>query len=89
MSRGEAGKVLTESQATTLKSQTGFTLTLDGNPVTPAGSMSVDELGNTGYHVVQSFPLGVMTKGIHTLVGETDLIKEGRTRNNTVTLTIE
>ncbi len=89
MSRGEEGKVLTEGQATTLKSQTGFTLTLDGNSVTPAGFMSVDELGDTGYHVVQSFPLGVMTKGLHTLVGVTNLIKEGGTRTNKVTLTVK
>ena len=88
MSRGEGGKVLTEAQATALIPKTGFTLTLDTVLLTPINSMSVDELSN-GYHVVQSFSLGVMSKGSHTLIGFTDLIKEGGSRTNTVHLTVK
>lgn len=90
MSRGEGGKVLTEEQANALNSpsQTAFTLTLDGTILTPINSMSVDKLTD-GYHVVQSFYLGVMSKGTHTLIGITELKKEGRTRTNTVHLTIK
>ncbi len=89
MSRGEGGKVLTESEANDLISETGFSLELDTNPLTAIASMSVDELGDSGYHVVQSFSLGVLDKGPHTLLGVTDLIKENGTRTNTVYLTIE
>ena len=89
MSRGIEGKELTESEATALISQTGFSLTLDTVSLTAITSMSVDELGDSGFHVVQSFSLGVMNKGAHTLLGETDLIQEGDTRTNTVYLTIE
>ena len=89
MSRGIGGEVLTESEATALISKTGFSLSLDAVSLTPITNMSVDELGDSGFHVVQSFSLGVMNKGVHTLLGETDLIQEGDTRTNTVYLTIE
>jgi len=90
MSRGKGGNPLTEAQANALNdlSKTEFSLTLDGTVLTPINAMSVDKLAN-GYHVVQSFSLGVMSKGLHTLIGVTHLREEGGTRTNTVYLTIK
>ncbi|MDY0289951.1 MAG: hypothetical protein RBR15_14080 [Sphaerochaeta sp.] len=92
MSRSKAGPPLTKEQADALNnlSKTEFSLTLDGNAVDPLGPMTVAEL-DRGYHVVQSFPLGVMDKGTHTLVGVTYLRAEGEggTRTDTVHLTIK
>ncbi len=90
MSRGYCEEVLKESEANDLIPFSGFSLTLDGNVLEPIDSMSVDELDDTGYHVVQSFSLGVLSRGSHTLLGVTNLIKEGGPpRTNTVYLTIE
>ena len=92
MSRGKGEVPLTESEANALNdsNKTEFSLSLDGNALTPLGPMSVDELHN-GYHVVQSYFLGVMAKGTHTLIGVTQLKAEGEggSRTNTVHLTIK
>ena len=88
MSRGLGGQVLDEAQATALLPKTEFTLSLDGVSLNPITGKSVDKLTN-GYHVVQSFSLGVMSRGSHTLIGFTDLKQEGSSRTNRVNLTVK
>lgn len=91
MSRGEAGKRLSKSAADKLIGKTDFTLKLDGTELTPIStSKSTKKLGNTGYHVVQSYTLGALAKGTYELVGKTVFHDhEGRSRLNKVTLTIK
>nr|WP_319474608.1 hypothetical protein [uncultured Sphaerochaeta sp.] len=91
MSRGEAGQTLTEDMA--LKDYlpyTDFSLSLDGTPLSAIGEKTVDELGNSGWHVVQSFTLPELRKGTYTLIGKTVFRdKEGNpSRENEVTLKI-
>ncbi|MFA6681761.1 MAG: hypothetical protein WCS35_06990, partial [Sphaerochaeta sp.] len=88
MSRGMGVEVLNEAQATALLPETEFTLSLDGVSLMLTTGKSVDKLAN-GYHVVQSFSLGVMSRGSHTLIGFTDLKQEGISRTNRVNLTVK
>lgn len=81
-------EVLNEAQATALLPETEFTLSLDGVSLMLTTGKSVDKLAN-GYHVVQSFSLGVMSHGSHTLIGFTDLKQEGISRTNRVNLTVK
>ncbi len=52
--------------------------------------MTVDELGNTGWHVVQNFALQELSVGFYTLVGGVTQFPglEGESRRNEVTLAI-
>jgi len=91
MSRGVEDVELDYSQALSLKDDTVFTLTLDGEDLARiSGSKTVDELGNTGWHVVESFTLPELSKGTYTLVGKTVFgEQEGNPfRQNEVTLEI-
>ena len=91
MSRGDEGLVLEQTQAQTeYLPYTDFYLSLDGTPLTAIGEKTVDELGNTGWHVVQSFTLPELRKGTYTLIGKTVFRdKEGNpSRENEVTLKI-
>ncbi|WP_320121311.1 hypothetical protein [uncultured Sphaerochaeta sp.] len=89
MSRGRGGFILEKEQAEDLIDNTVFSLTLDGAPLQPIGEMTVDELGNTGWHVVQNFSLQELSVGFYTLVGVTKFpgLEEG-SRRNEVTLEI-
>lgn len=90
MSRGQGGNPLTKAEAQTLQATTSFTVTLDSVNIPASSATTVDELSNTGWHVVQSFDLDgdELCKGAHTLVGVT---KNGSSvvRTNTVYLTID
>ena len=88
MSRGEEGRELTESEANGYIDRTDFSLSLDGTPLSAIGEKTVDELGNSGWHVVQSFTLPELAKGRYTLIGETEFIQYGNSRRNEVTLII-
>ncbi|MDC7230472.1 MAG: hypothetical protein PQJ48_09180 [Sphaerochaetaceae bacterium] len=88
MSRGEAGKELTESQAEGYIDRTEFSLSLNETPLVAQGEKTVRELGDTGWHVVQSFTLPELAKGRYTLIGETEFIQYGNSRRNEVTLII-
>ena len=91
MSRGEEGMELDQEQARTdYLPYTDFYLSLDGTPLTAIGEKTVDELGNSGWHVVQSFTLPELRKGTYTLIGKTVFTdKEGNpSRENEVTLKI-
>jgi hypothetical protein len=86
---------ISHDEAKALISKTIFTLELDGEALDRvAGSKSVDELGNSGWHVVETFILPELRKGTFTLYGETkfyDMQHEGQPvpyRHNEVTLKI-
>ena len=89
MSRGVGGDSLSQQEAEDLIDNTVFSLTLDGAPLQLIGEMTVDELGNTGWHVVQNFSLQELSVGFYTLVGVTQFpgLEEG-SRRNEVTLEI-
>ena len=89
MSRGRGGFILEKEDAEDLIDNTVFSLTLDGAPLQPIGEMTVDELGNTGWHVVQNFTLPELSVGTYTLIGVTEFpnLEEG-SRTNEVTLEI-
>ncbi len=86
MSRGIEGKNLDKAEAQALIGSTIFSLTLDGVALSSTGSKTVDELGNTGYHVVQSFAFGKRARGDYVLVGKTT---GNMSRTNKVYLTIK
>ena len=89
MSRGDEGKVLEQTQAQTdYLPYTDFYLSLDGTFLTAIGEKTVDELGNSGWHVVQSFTLPELNRGTYTLVGRTVFRDKGGSRENEVTLEI-
>ncbi|MBJ2356220.1 hypothetical protein [Sphaerochaeta sp. S2] len=95
MSRGKENVELSHDEAEALISQTIFILELDGEALDRVtGSKSVDELGNSGWHVVETFILPELRKGTFTLYGETkfyDMQHEGQPvpyRHNEVTLKI-
>lgn len=89
MSRGVGGQTLNQEQAAALIGNTVFSLTLDEVPLQPIGEMTVDELGNTGWHVVQDFTLQELSVGFYTLVGKTEFPDlEGESRSNEVRLEI-
>jgi hypothetical protein len=89
MSRGDEGLVLEQTQAQTeYLPYTDFYLSLDGTPLTAIGEKTVDELGNTGWHVVQSFTLPELNRGTYTLVGKTVFRDKSGSRENEVTLEI-
>lgn len=85
MSRGIEGQKLTKSQAQNLIAVTHFSLTLDGVALASTGDKTVDELGKTGYHVVQYFAFGKRDRGDYVLEGKTT---GNMLRENTVYLTI-
>ena len=89
MSRGRGGFILEKEQAEDLIDNTVFSLTLDGAPLQLIGEMTVDELGNTGWHVVQNFSLQELSVGFYTLVGVTQFPGlEEESRRNEVALEI-
>nr|WP_321304684.1 hypothetical protein [uncultured Sphaerochaeta sp.] len=89
MSRGVGGVRLSQQEAVDLIDNTDFSLTLNGALLQPIGEMTVDELGNTGWHVVQEFTLQKLSVGLYTLVGVTDFSgAEGGSRRNEVSLEI-
>jgi hypothetical protein len=89
MSRGDEGKVLEQTQAQTdYLPYTDFYLSLDGTPLIAIGEKTVDELGNSGWHVVQSFTLPELNRGTYTLIGRTVFRDKGGSRENEVTLEI-
>jgi hypothetical protein len=95
MSRGKENVELKHDEAEALISPTEFTLELDGKALDRVeGSKTVDELGNTGWHVVESFILPELRRGTYTLYGITkfhDLQGEGLSvpyRHNEVALEI-
>jgi len=89
MSRGRGGFILGKEEAEDIIDNTVFSLTLDGAPLQPIGEMTVDELGNTGWHVVQNFTLQELSVGSYKLVGVTEFPgAEGGFRRNEVTLEI-
>ena len=89
MSRGRGGFILGKEEAEDIIDNTVFSLTLDGAPLQPIGEMTVDELGNTGWHVVQNFTLQELSVGSYKLVGVTEFPgAEGESRRNEVTLEI-
>jgi len=89
MSRGIVNKNLTRSEAEALLGVTEFSLSLDGVNKSPLGDLSVDQLGTTGYHVVQEFDIGPLNPGDYVLKGVTELKDEGTRRSNTVYLNAE
>jgi hypothetical protein len=88
MSRGEERERLEESEAEGYIDRTEFSLSLDGTPLVAQGEKTVKKLGDSGWHVVQSFTLPELGKGTYTLIGETDFIQHGTSRRNKVTLII-
>jgi len=89
MSMGRGGFILGKEEAEDIIDNTVFSLTLDGAPLQPIGEMTVDELGNTGWHVVQNFTLQELSVGSYKLVGVTEFPgAEGGFRRNEVTLEI-
>jgi len=95
MSRGKENIELEYEEAEALISKTIFTLQLNGEDLDRiSGSKTVDELGNTGWHVVETFILPELEKGTYTLYGKTkfnDMQQEGLPipyRHNEVTLKI-
>lgn len=89
MSRGKGGDVLKKSDAEKMVDDTTFTLTLDGAPL-QKGEMTVDKLGNDGWHVVQNFETGALKRGEYILFGKTEGTVDGSpfTRENNVTLKV-
>ena len=90
MSRGRGEEVLSfREDAEKLIDHTEFSLTLGDDPLDPINDKTVDELGNTGWHVVQSFTLPELSVGTYTLIGVTEFPDlEGGLRTNEVTLEI-
>jgi hypothetical protein len=89
MSRGRGEDVLYQNEAEALIDNTEFFLTLGDDPLDPINDKTVDELGNTGWHVVQSFTLPELSVGTYTLIGVTEFPgAEGESRRNEVTLKI-
>jgi hypothetical protein len=89
MSRGKEGQTLTKAEAEALVEFTKFTLQLDGASLDPLGSMEVDELGNSGYHVVQEFDTGPLEEGDYILIGTTEFKDLAGARINRVFLNVE
>jgi hypothetical protein len=90
MSRGRGEEVLSfREDAEKLIDHTEFSLTLGDDPLDPINDKTVDELGNTGWHVVQSFTLPELSVGTYTLIGVTEFLgEEEGSRTNEVTLEI-
>ena len=89
MSRGIEGKTLTKAEAEALVAFTKFTVQLDGASLDPLGAMAVDELGNSGYHVVQEFDTGPLEEGDYILIGATEFKDKAGARTNRVFLNVE
>lgn len=91
MSRGVEGVQLSKVEAQKLITSTLFTLTLDDEALEAIGTKSVDELGRTGWHVVQSYTLPRLGKGTYELCGKTICtdIEGNFSRENIVTVNIK
>ena len=90
MSRGVENRTLSRDEAEDLIPDTGFTLQLEEQDLVAAGPKDVDELGNTGWHVVQSFTLDPLEKGTYVLTGTSTFydMEDNSQRRNEVTLEI-
>lgn len=86
MTRNDASTEWDEQTARDHISTTNFILFIDGNDITDYDEKDVDELGDSGWHVVQNFTLPPLSKGTHILKGITHFISYDRI--NEVTLTI-
>lgn len=86
MSRGVGGTRLTKENAEALVGSTVFTLSLGGGNIVSQGDKGVDELLTDDWHVVESFVLPHLEKGVYILRGITDM--SGSLRDNSVNLTI-
>lgn len=89
MSRGIEDQTLTKTEAEALIPFTKFTVLLDGVGLDPLGAMEADELGNTGYHVVQEFDTGPLEEGDYVLIGVTEFKDLAGARINRVFLNVE
>ncbi len=89
MSRGIEGETLTKAEAEALVPVTKFTIQLDGTTLDPLAAIEVDELGNTGYHVVQEFDTGPLEEGDYVLIGATEFKDMAGARINRVFLNVE
>lgn len=88
MSRGISGTELTRDDASDLIGTTTFELEIDGEPIGPATSKTVDDLGS-GYHVVQTFETGRLSRGEYEVLGKTTWTDhDGGSREDTVTVTV-
>ncbi len=87
MSRGKGGHELEKDKAEEMVDDTTFTLTLDGETL-QGGEKTVDELGNTGWHVVQNFETGALKRGEYILIGTTKDTTVSFNRENNVTLKV-
>lgn len=88
MSRGRGDDELTKSEAEGLIGQTTFSLELSNTALIPIDEKGVAKLDG-GWHVVQTFKTGALSRGTHTLVGTSVLTgADAGTRVNTVHLTI-
>jgi hypothetical protein len=88
MSRGISGTELTRDAASDLIGTTTFELKIDGVSINPATSKSVDDLGS-GYHVVQNFETGRLSRGEYEVFGKTTWSDQGGGfREETVTVTV-
>jgi len=89
MSRGRGGFDLDKGEAEGLIGYTEFTLKLNDEELEPIDEKSVAKLDN-GWHVVQTFKTGTLSRGTYTLEGTSILTGEDEgTRVNTVLLTIK
>lgn len=69
MSRGQGDVPIDQAEA--LVSTTVFTSQLDGESLAVIDAKTVDKLGDSGWHVVQSYRLPNLAKGTYALLGTT------------------
>ena len=77
----------TAAEAQSCVDKTTFTLTIDGQPIEPAGDKGVEQHTDTRWHVVESYHV-TLGRGEHELFGTTTIEAGEFYRENTVFLTI-
>lgn len=88
MSRGREGFTLDRDGAVNLIEYTEFELKLNDTDLVPVNEKDVDEL-DSGWHVVQTFKTGRLSKGLYELTGITEFHDLDDSRTNRVDLRIK